>query len=97
MAKSLMKSSVAVSHSDPEWKGYDMEELRYRRAYVMARMEIEKERMSSSARSLYSSTAGQASSGIMGKLLGSLSYIDYGVLAFRLGKRVFSLFRSLRR
>lgn len=92
-----MKSSVTVSHSDPDWKGYDIEELRYRRAFVMARMEIEKERMTASARSLYGNTAGQSSSGIMGKLLGSLSYIDYGVLAFRLGKRVFSLFRSLRR
>ena len=92
-----MKSSAPVPHSDPAWKGYDMDELRYRRAFVIARMEIEKERMSVAARNLYGGTMRQTQTGIMSKVLGSLNYIDYGVLAYRLGKRVFSLFRSLRR
>lgn len=92
-----MKSSTqAAPHTDPQWKGYDIEELRYRRAYIAARADIEKERIAASMRQNFSSSSPMAS-GLLGKLLGSLTYFDYGVIAFRLGKRVLSLVRSLRR
>ncbi len=79
--------------TEPKWRGYSIDELRYRRAFTMARLEIAKERLTTTSRRLYGGYGMPATSGIVGKLFGSLNYVDYAVLAFRLGKIVYSLFR----
>ena len=70
-----MTKKIKATEQSPEWKGYDIDELRYLQAYAQARLEIEKERMLASAQSLYSGTAIKKS-GIMGRILGSLTYIQ---------------------
>lgn len=88
----MAEKQLPKTHNDPQWKGYTIDELRYRRAYIVARLEVEKERMATTSRRFYGNTGLTPTAGIMGKVFGSLNYIDYAVLAFRLGKRVYSLF-----
>ncbi len=82
-----MEKKVRITEDHPQWKGYDIDELRYQMAYTQARLEIEKERMSASARGIYSSTSLTKSGGIVSKLLGGLNYFDYAIIAFRLWKK----------
>ncbi|MBD5255797.1 MAG: hypothetical protein HDS53_07000 [Barnesiella sp.] len=70
-----------------EPKGFSIDELRYRRAFSLAKYEMVKyQTMEEMKRFGSGFTTGR---GIMGKLLGSLNYIDYAVLAFQVGKRIF--------
>lgn len=82
-----MDKKVKLTENHPQWKGYDIDELRYQQAYTQARLEIEKERMSARARGIYDSTALTKSGGIVGKILGSLNYFDYAIIAYRLYKK----------
>ncbi|MDE6048198.1 MAG: hypothetical protein K2G09_00700 [Paramuribaculum sp.] len=88
-----MDKKVKLTENHPDWKGYDIDELRYQQAYTEARLEIEKERMSASARSIYSSTAMTRSGGLIGRILGSLNYVDYAIIAFRIFKKARGLMR----
>lgn len=88
-----MKQAQAHKLDDIDWKGYTLDELRYQRAYTLARLEIEKERISSGFKHLYSSTPGNMGSGIMKKMIGGLNYVDYALIAFKLGKRIYKMFR----
>lgn len=83
-------------HKEDNWKGYNLDELRYERAYMQARMVIERERMASQTRNLYSGFTSMKGSSIAGKLLGSLNYLDYILLAFRIGRKALTLIRRLR-
>lgn len=77
---------------DPNWKGYTLEELNYRRAYNAARLEIQKQRIASNYRHLATNfNPTVKATGLMGKILGSLSVLDYGLMAFKLGKRILSI------
>lgn len=75
-------------------EGYGIDELRYRRAYVLAKCEIAKMQMTDQL-SHFRNGVSQPT-GIMGKLLNSLSYVDYALIAFRLGQRFFK-WRNRRR
>ncbi len=88
-----MDKKEKLTENHPAWKGYDIDELRYQQAYTQARLEIEKERMAASARNIYSSTAMTKTGGIMGRILGSLNYVDYAIIAFRLFRKARGLFR----
>lgn len=88
-----MKENEINNATEPKWRGYSIDELRYRRAFTMARLEIARERLTATSRRIYGGYGMPATSGIIGKLFGSLNYVDYAVLAFRLGKRVYSLFK----
>ncbi len=80
-----------------EWKGFTIDELRYRRAYLLARCELSKDQM---MRAMGEAKQGLplsgASHGIMGKILGSLNYLDYALIAFRIGSKLFKLTRHRR-
>lgn len=91
----MNKESKLTEHH-PDWKGYTIDELRYQQAYTQARLEIERERMTASAQSLYSGSIAGKAGGIMGKVLGSLNYVDYAVLAFRLFRKVYTIFHRRR-
>lgn len=89
-----MKNLQAHKRDDIQWNGYDMEELRYQRAYTLAKLEIQKEKLTGGFRQIYDSSAGIMGNGIMKKMISGLSYFDYAILAFRLGKRVYKMFRK---
>ncbi|MCI9606685.1 MAG: hypothetical protein HFJ94_00760 [Muribaculaceae bacterium] len=87
-----MTKKIKAAENAPEWRGFDIDELRYQQAYAQARLEICKERMAASAQGLYSNSALTKGHGIMGKVLGSLNYMDYIFLAFKVGRKAYSLF-----
>lgn len=83
-------------HESENWNGYTLEELRYLRAYTAARIEINKERIRQSFSSAQTVPMLRAE-GIMGKVIGSLSYVDLAVMAYKIGSRVFKTIRRFRR
>lgn len=75
-----------------EWKGYDLDQLRYRRAYVLARSEIERIRLMSRYESLRSGLPSIKTSGVASRMLKGLSYMDYAFLAYKAVTKAMKLF-----
>lgn len=64
-------------------KGYDIDQLRYRRAYMLARCEIEKIKILSRYEGLRDNMPSFKGSGVASRMLKGLSYMDYAYLAYR--------------
>lgn len=88
-----MKKVQQHQREDIDWKGYSIDELRYQRAYTLARLEIQKEKITSSFSRFYSSSSGGFGNGLIKKITGSLNYVDYALLAYKIGNRIYKLFR----
>ncbi len=90
---------VKIDCHDPAWRGYTLEELRFQRAYTIARIEIEKNRLRSyAAASMQGNIIPKGTGGsLLLKLFSAFNYIDYAVLAYKLGKTIFSVTRMFRR
>lgn len=87
-----------MPHNSENWNGYTLDELRYQRALTSARLEIEKEKLMQGINSMRSGLPSFSSgNSILAKIAGSLNYIDYAVLAFRLFKTVSKAVRGFRR
>lgn len=72
-----------IQPEETEFKGYTIDELRYRRAYAAAKYEIARMHFSESISQAKAGFTGPGRRGIVGKLLGSLNYVDYAILGFR--------------
>ncbi len=70
------------------FKGYTLDELRYRRAFALAKYEIAKMQMSNTVMSVRQGMSGFGSKGIVGKILGNLNYVDYAILGFRVISKI---------
>lgn len=90
-----MANTKELPHEKPEWSGYTLEELRYMRAYTVARLEINRDRLQRNFAGL-KDAAPVSKSGMLGKLLGTLSYIDIALLTFRVGSKAFKVARFLK-
>ncbi len=77
------------------WRGYTLDELRYRQALTEVAIDIEKDRISHSISDAVPNAikSGSRGSSMISKALGALSYVDYAVLGWRLIKMI----RGLRR
>lgn len=92
-----MAKTKQLPHHDPEWKGYTLEELNYMRAYTLARIEINRDRLGTRLSALSkSSKKGLAPMGIAGKILGAFSYIDMAVIAWKVGAQAMRIFRTIK-
>ncbi|MCM1517853.1 MAG: hypothetical protein NC117_04355 [Pseudoflavonifractor sp.] len=92
------------------WSGYTLDEIRYRRLLTVAHGEIEKERLAQQFKSSTGSTSvagipvspmallggSVAASGVIKKMLGALSYMDYAIVAFKVGQRLFDTIKLWR-
>lgn len=84
-------SQIKDNQSDSfvEKKGYGIDELRYRRAYAMARYEMAKMGIQEQINAVRSGVGGSlAGRGIVGRLMGSLNYLDWAILAFRVVSKI---------
>lgn len=89
-----MTTSVKKApHHHDNWQGYTIDELRYQRALTSARLEIQKEKLSNQFQTIRGTFGMVEGKGIMGKMLSSLNYVDYAVLAFQTVRRLSALFR----
>lgn len=68
-------------------RGYTIDELRYRRAFALAKYEMAKYQTMEEVRRFRSGFV--SPSGWLGRIMGAFNYIDYGILAFQIGKRFF--------
>lgn len=79
-----------ITEKDTDFQGYTIDELRYRRAYALAKYEMSKMRM---VEQFDSAKASLAPRGLMGKIIGNLNWLDYAVIGFN----IFKTLRRLRR
>ena len=70
-----------------EPKGYSIDELRYRRAFALAKYEMAKYQTMEELSRLRSGFS--SPSGWLGRIMGAFNYVDYGILAFQIGKKIF--------
>lgn len=82
---------------NPKWKGMNMEQLHYYMALNAARREVALYQLNTVVDQYknYEVMGGNKNS-LTRRLMGSLSFLDYGVLLFKTGKKVFSIIRRLR-
>lgn len=79
------KSKYNLRKPEAEWSGLTLDEIRYARALTRARIEISREMFATRASALYQGkdlTTGQST--LLGKMLGALNWLDYGLIAFRI-------------
>lgn len=84
-----------LPHEKSEWNGYTLEELRYMRAYTAARIEISRDRLQRNFVNL-KDYGPVSKTGLLGKVLGTLSYIDIAIITYRIGSRALRTMRFLR-
>ena len=86
---------------EPQWGGYTLDEIRYRRALTMARIQIEKERIGMGARQIYAAKMnrmpGVKGSGIVSKMMSALTMADYAVIGIKLVRKLSSIYKSSKR
>lgn len=93
-----MAKKLPPHEADPAWKGYTIEELQYQRAYTAARLEIQKQRLMLNYNHLTKSMNPMKDKhGIFGRIFSSMSMLDYGLMAFKIGRGVYGLVRRRRR
>lgn len=94
-------------HHTAEFKGYDLDELRYQRAVVALKKEFAKEKVMADVADIkkrlpfnksHDSKMGfPMAKGVLGKVFSGLNYVDYFLLGFSVintGRKVFSFFRK---
>lgn len=81
-----------MSEKDNAWKGYTFDELKFRRVLSLTKIELEKNAMMQKLHLVHKSNA--APTTMVGKVLGSFDYLDYGVMAFKFVKRIVRWFKK---
>lgn len=76
----------------PRWKGYNIDELRYRRAYLLARSEIERMRLVSKVDAVRSNIPSMGAGGMTSRILKGLSYLDYAYIAYKISSKASKIF-----
>lgn len=72
-----------------DWKGYNLEQLRYQRALNMARREIATQQINTLGKELSNGTILTADhQSLLTKIISSLNYLDYGVMAWNIFSRM---------
>lgn len=82
-----------------DWRGYTLSELRYRRAYVQVKLEMERAALFSQSKAVADKgiiPMRGVTGGILGKVMGALDYFDYAFLAYKAGSKILHIFKALR-
>lgn len=74
------------------WRGYSLDELRYRRVLNEVAIEIEKDRIKRQING--SLPKNEAGSSMFSRAIGALTYMDYVIIAFKLMTRLNKLYRA---
>lgn len=89
-----MKGSYSIKKPEQEWEGLTLDEIRYARALTETRIMISREIVGARFRSTLSGNAtGTGGRSLMSRMLGALSWLDYGLLALRIGAKAAGIFR----
>lgn len=85
------KKKNKVVFGREQWNGYSYDELRLQLLLTRTRIELNKSMVLEHGQNLMQRKSKPLT--IMGRMLGALDYLDYGVIAFKLGRTIFKLFR----
>ena len=92
-----MKPTYKFSNPEVEWDGQTLDEIRYARALTNARIDICREMIAARANAIYQGrSAGTGGKTMVGRMLGALNWIDYGLIAMRLSTKLSGIFRRRR-
>lgn len=97
MMKMLPGEKTLSPHKAAGWRGYNYEELLYRRAYVTARIELERDELLYGLKTQQRSITGSGLTGVLSMLGGVFKYANWGILAFQTFKTIGSLFARKKR
>lgn len=86
-----MADLVKIS-KEPEWPGYDFDRIVYERAVLLARMEVEKERLAFEGDRLRRGNVTMSRS-FFTRMLGIVSYADFFVLGVKIWRTISPIFR----
>lgn len=94
-----MSTPKTLPHHTSDWKGYSIDELRYMRAYTAARIEINRDRLTSRVAAIKKNgLTGAAGTGSMiGKMFSAVGYFDLALMGWKMSRRVLKTFRLFRR
>ena len=103
-----LKSSEEINDSD--FKGYNLDEIKYQRALLALRKEFAKEKVMEDLAAIRKRLPFQGGNsdnkgglrlpgakGVLGRVMGGLGYVDYFILGFSVinaGRKIFSFFRK---
>lgn len=91
-------SKYTITKPECQWDGLTLDEIRYARALTQTRILISREILGQRAKSTFNgndmSTNGRT---LLGRMLGALSWIDYGLIGLRIGSKVLGMFHRKRR
>lgn len=85
------------AHNTPDWQGYTLRELRYRRAAAAARVQADRIMLSRQTQALRRGNPVTRSWNTMRDVFSIVGYANSAVLAFQLFRRLRGLWRTLRR
>ena len=85
----MEKLSQFNGYQYEDWKGYNLEQLRYQRTLNMARREIATQQINTLGKELSNGTILTANhQSLLTKIISSLNYLDYGVMAWNIFSRM---------
>lgn len=87
--KMLPGEKSTSPHKIQGWRGYTYDQLLYRRAYVTARLELEREQL---LQDIQTQRQALTPMGILGYVGNAFKYANWGVLAFQAFRTIGSLF-----
>lgn len=77
---------------EKEWSGYSYEELKFQLLLTRTRIEINKNMMMAHSQMLMHKKSRPIS--IFSRALGALDYLDYGIIAYKMVRKLYALFRK---
>ncbi|MCC8176165.1 MAG: hypothetical protein LUC85_07830 [Bacteroidales bacterium] len=93
-------SKIVKDHllAPQKWKGYTIDELRYRQALTAVAIEVEKDRLAAQAGRYIPGVGGSklTTGSVLSKIWGALSYVDYAVIAFTVLRKFMGFRRKLK-
>lgn len=91
------KKSRPLDHTSPDWKGYSLEELIYRKEVNHIKQQIIIERLNIAFNSMKERHLSRSSSGFMSGFNSLATIADYGITGFKIFTKMRALFRSLKK
>lgn len=86
---------IIIQEEESNWKGYDFQELKFQRAIVLAKKELQKEKLQCDFQNLKGNSLVQDNlfGKLSGKIFNKLSILDYTLIGFRLTKKIVSIWK----
>lgn len=89
----IAMSDLVKMKKAPEWAGYDFDQIIYERAVLLARIEVEKERLAFEGDRLRHGNVAMSRS-FFTRLMGLVSYADFIVLGVKIWRIISPVFRK---